>query len=195
VVTGTTWSPVFVPDEVPEKVPLCVASVPRPRFDRAVDALVRSERLLAAVSFAARSVVRFVIFDSASAGTSAATIALHVGAAEPPEVGPARMQFASCAESDNEIAGVVVELATENVKIDATVPAPTLVTPTPPPNAANALPLADTFSVKPDESHAILARPASLSGSPTSDRQSKVSDFVIRCGAVKMFGCERTATF
>ena len=49
------WSPVFVPLEVPENVPLCVASVPSPRFVRAVPAFVRSERLF---DFSALSVLR-----------------------------------------------------------------------------------------------------------------------------------------
>ena len=39
------WSPVLVPEDVPEKVPLWVAKVPRPRLVRAVEALVRSDRL------------------------------------------------------------------------------------------------------------------------------------------------------
>lgn len=47
VASEMVWSPVLVPDEVPEKVPLWVARVPRPRLVRAVLADCRSERLLA----------------------------------------------------------------------------------------------------------------------------------------------------
>jgi len=55
---------VFVQLEVPENVPLCVASVPSQRFVRAVPASDRSERLLV---FSSLSVLRFAKFVSITA--------------------------------------------------------------------------------------------------------------------------------
>lgn len=52
-------SPVFVPLEVPENVPLCVDKVQSPRFVRAVAAFATSDKLL---DFSILSVLRFEKF-------------------------------------------------------------------------------------------------------------------------------------
>lgn len=58
--TILVWSQVFVPLDVPENVPLCVASVQSQRFVRAVLAFDKSERLL----FKSRQSAKFEFSDA-----------------------------------------------------------------------------------------------------------------------------------